>query len=63
MPVFHARSPELVFNFTKPMRVTAGQEYRIWYGQDLKDLYETNNEGTACVDVLMCGWFMVKALP
>jgi hypothetical protein len=39
------------------MNVTAGQEYRIWYGQDLVNESEDNNEGTACVDVFMYGWF------
>jgi hypothetical protein len=55
---FDPQSAELVFkNFTTPLAVTVGQEYRIWYGQDLKNVSEANNEGTACVDVYMFGSF------
>jgi hypothetical protein len=55
---FDSKSAELVFkNFTTPLAVTAGQEFRIWYGQDLKNVSEANNGGTACVDVYMFGSF------
>ncbi|XP_031565773.1 uncharacterized protein LOC116300938 [Actinia tenebrosa] len=55
---FTSQSPELIFpNFTTPMKVAAGQEYRIWYGQDLLDVFEDKNNGTACADVYMYGWF------
>ncbi|KXJ07170.1 hypothetical protein AC249_AIPGENE23390 [Exaiptasia diaphana] len=38
-----------------PMNITAGQEYRLWYGEDLKDVSEVDNSGTVCVDVNMYG--------
>jgi hypothetical protein len=59
LPGFTSKSPELIFEeFTTPMGVTAGQEYRIWYGEDLTDANENDNgERTACVDVFMYGLF------
>ena len=44
-------SPEIQLSFKTT--VSAGQEYRIWYGQDLNDVSENNNSGTACVDVFL----------
>jgi hypothetical protein len=62
LPGVTSTSNELVFKqFTTPMNVTAGQEYRIWYGEDLKNATDDNNEGTACVDVFMYGWFGYRA--
>jgi hypothetical protein len=60
IPGFTSKSAELVFkNFTTTMVVTAGQEYRIWYGQDLKNHSESSNGGTSCIDVYMYGLFRV----
>ncbi len=45
-------SPELVFNkLPTPLSVSVGQEFQIWYGQDLKDCTEDNNDGQTCADV------------
>ncbi|KAL9970863.1 hypothetical protein ACROYT_G023315 [Oculina patagonica] len=45
-------SPELVFNsLPTPLSVSVGQEFHIWYGQDLKDCTENNNAGMTCADV------------
>ncbi|KAL9952258.1 hypothetical protein ACROYT_G039483 [Oculina patagonica] len=45
-------SPELLFdNFTSPVPVTEGEQFQIWFGEDLKDC-ESDNGGTqACVEV------------
>ena len=39
------------------MVVTAGQEYRIWYGHDLKNCTEDNNDGQVFADVYMYAIF------
>ncbi|KAL9971557.1 hypothetical protein ACROYT_G017732 [Oculina patagonica] len=45
-------SPELLFNkLSTPLSVSVGQEFQIWYGQDLTDCSEDNNSGTTCADV------------
>lgn len=45
-------SPELVFNrLIPPMSVTEGQEFQIWYGEDLGNCGEGDNTGQICVDV------------
>ena len=52
LPGRHINSSELVFNrLSPPLRVAAGEEFRIWYRQDLDDHSEHNNAGHACVDV------------
>lgn len=50
-----SKSPELFFTNFTPMNVTAGQEYRIWYGQDLINRSEDNNEGNVCAEVYLYG--------
>lgn len=58
LPGFTSKSPEIVFkNFTAPRDVSVGQEFRIWYGQDLKNRSEENNGGTSCTDVYVYGLF------
>lgn len=46
-------SPELLFdNFTNPLRVTVGQQFAVWFGEDLDDCGELDNgSGETCVDV------------
>ena len=45
-------SPELVLSFfSHPHSVTSGQELRVWYGEDLMDSSEDNNDGRVCCDV------------
>ena len=43
---------ELRFNnLPSPISVSVGDEFQIWYGQDLKDCYERDNSGQTCADV------------
>ena len=43
---------ELRFNnLPSPISVSVGDEFQIWYGQDLKDCYEHDNSGQTCADV------------
>ena len=45
-------SPELVLSFlSQPRSVTSGQEFRLWYGEDLMDHTEDDNDGKVCCDV------------
>ena len=38
-------------NLTVPMRVAAGQEFRVWYDEDLKNESEHDNGGKTCMDI------------
>ena len=52
LPGFNGNSTEIVFDSTPtPLSVVAGQKFRIWYGEDLKDDGEDNNMGRSCTDV------------
>ena len=43
---------ELRFNnLPSPISVSVGDEFQIWYGQDLKDCVENDNSGQTCADV------------
>ena len=43
---------ELRFNnLPSAISVSLGDEFQIWYGQDLKDCSEYNNSGQTCADV------------
>ena len=43
---------ELRFNnLPSPISVSVGDEFQIWYGQDLKNCSEHNNSGQTCADV------------
>ncbi|KAL9952257.1 hypothetical protein ACROYT_G039482 [Oculina patagonica] len=46
-------SPELLFdNLTIPLPVTKGQQFQIWWGEDIQDCGEQDNGGKqACVEV------------
>ena len=45
-------SPELVLSvFSSPLSVTSGQELRLWYGEDLGNSGDSENDGTSCSDV------------
>ena len=48
----HVNSRTLVFNLLPtPLVVSIGQQFLIWYGQDLADYSEDNNAGETCADV------------
>ncbi|XP_022787214.1 uncharacterized protein LOC111327321 [Stylophora pistillata] len=52
LPGYNEDSRELKFNnFSSPKTVTEGQEFQIWYGEDLKDCTEDDNDGQSCVDI------------
>ena len=45
-------SPELVLSvFSDPRHVSSGQEFRVWYGEDLVNFHEQDNGGKVCSDV------------
>lgn len=45
-------STELTFNnITVPLQVGTGQEFRVWYSEDLKNYSESDNGGKTCIDV------------
>ena len=49
---FNINSNEIIFNnFSRPISVCPGDQFQIWYGQDLADCSETNNGGQTCTDV------------
>lgn len=49
---YHPDSTEIVFrNISTPLRLSSGQQLRIWYGEDLRDETEIDNSGSSCVDV------------
>ena len=48
---FNSQSPNLVFKLDEPVHVRPESSLRIWYGEDLKDYYESDNIGKICVDV------------
>ena len=52
LPGFDHNSPEIELNLSSPVGVLAGQEFRIWYGEDLKNKDEYDNAfKKSCVDV------------
>ena len=52
LPGIRSDSTELTFNnLTVPLRVATGQEFRVWYVEDLKDNSESDNGGQTCMDV------------
>ena len=49
---YHSDSTEIVFTIiSTPLRLSSGQQLRIWYGEDLMDDTEHDNSGSTCVDV------------
>jgi len=49
---YHPDSTEIVFtNILTPLRLSSGQQLRIWYGEDLIDHSEVDNSGLTCVDM------------
>ena len=51
IPGYNSVSPELVLSFFDPKSVQSGQQFRLWYGEDLMGHAEGNNGGKACIDV------------
>jgi len=51
LPGFNSLSPEIVLPFFTAYSVNSGQEFRVWYGEDLVDFYEADNDGRVCSEV------------
>ena len=51
LPGFDHNSPEIELSLSSPIGVRAGQEFRIWYGEDLYNKDDYDNHGKSCVDV------------
>ena len=52
IPGYHSLSPELVLSFfANHHSVSSGEELRLWYGEDLLDYTEGDNDGKTCCDV------------
>jgi len=47
LPGFNSLSPEIALPFFTPYSVNSGQEFRVWYGEDLVDFYD----GRVCSEV------------
>ena len=49
---YSSLSPELVLSvFSHPRHVSSGQEFHVWYGENLVNAYDQDNDGTVCSDV------------
>ena len=49
---YSSLSPELVLSvFSDPLHVSSGQEFHVWYGEDLVNWTESDNDGKVCSDV------------
>ena len=52
LPGIWSDSTKLIFNsLTVPIRVSTGQQFRVWYSEDLEDVEEYDNGGETCLDV------------
>ena len=51
LPGFDHNSPEIELSLSSPIGVSSGQEFRIWYAEDLKNKHDDDNHGKSCVDV------------
>ena len=52
VPGYSSYSPELVMSiYDTPVSISAGQNLRLWYIEDLEDTWEGDNHGRACADI------------
>lgn len=51
LPGYNSLSPEIVLPFFTSYSVNSGQEFRVWYGEDLLNWYEADNDGRVCSEV------------
>jgi len=57
LPGFESDSVFLVFHdFANPEFLQENQELQLWYGEDLENFNEDNNEGQTCADVY--AWYL-----
>ena len=51
VPGYSSYSPELVMSiYDTPVSISAGQNLRLWYIEDLEDSWEGDNHGRVCAD-------------
>jgi len=49
---YNSNSSEIIWkDFSSPIRLTSGQELRLWHSAHLMDNRESKNDGTSCSDV------------
>lgn len=54
IPGYDYNSDEIILPDISPvMSVEVGEEFRVWYGQDLINGHEENNSGKTCADVYL----------
>lgn len=51
IPTYNSLSPELILSSLNPTPVALNQQLRLWYGEDLMNSTEGDNDGTVCVEV------------
>ena len=51
LPPYKSFTPEIILPRFSPYKATSGQKLRLWYGEDLVDFTEFDNEGLVCCDV------------
>ena len=48
---YSANSSEIHLFTTTPTILYSGEEFNLWYSEDLFNIFESDNEGTSCADV------------
>ena len=48
---FNTFSPNVVIETRPGYKVEKGEQLRVWYGEDLKDYYSSNDGGRVCLNV------------
>lgn len=52
VPGYNSFSKEIVLSrFSSVFQVFNTQQFHLWYGEDLEDYTEDNNDGKVCADV------------
>ncbi len=51
IPGYNSMSPEIVLPSFSPYSVRSGDQFRLWYGEDLVNFTEHDNGGRVCADV------------
>ena len=54
IPGYNSSSSEIIStDFPNPLYLSCGQDLRLWFGRDLFDQIEDNNNGTVCTNVFV----------
>ena len=52
LPGYTSSSPKLILtDFGNPKYLITNEKLKIWYGEDLKDYYQNDNDGFTCMDI------------